>query len=56
MEETVATAEATLATVPRKGEKVFNKEKKIAEDISEEGDFNFRNMIVRSYPRLKKKN
>jgi hypothetical protein len=44
-EETVATVEATLATVPRKGEKVFNKEKKITKDISEEGDFNFRNMI-----------
>jgi hypothetical protein len=44
-EETVATAEATLATVPGKGEKVFNKEKKITEDISEEGNFNFRNMI-----------
>jgi hypothetical protein len=36
-EETVATAEETLATVPGKGEKVFNKEKKITEDISEEG-------------------
>jgi hypothetical protein len=44
-EETIATTEATLAIVPRKREKVFNKEKKITKDISEEGDFNFRNMI-----------
>jgi hypothetical protein len=42
-EETVATAEETLATVPGKGEKLFNKEKKITEDILE--DFNFQNMI-----------
>jgi hypothetical protein len=41
MEETVATTEETLAPVLGKGEKVFNKEKKITEDISEEGDFNF---------------
>jgi hypothetical protein len=33
-EETVSTAEETLATMPGKGDKVFNKEKKITEDIS----------------------
>jgi hypothetical protein len=42
-EETVATAEEALATVPGKGEKVFNKEKRIIKDILE--DFNFQNMI-----------
>jgi hypothetical protein len=53
-EETVATAEATLATVPRKGEKVLNEEKKITEDISEEGDFNFRNMIGQELSKAEK--
>ena len=42
-EETVATAEEALATVPGKGEKVFNKENRIIKDILE--DFNFQNMI-----------
>jgi hypothetical protein len=45
MEETAAAAEETLATVPGNGEKVPRKEKKIAEDISEERDFNFQNII-----------
>jgi hypothetical protein len=53
-EETVATAEATLATVPGKGEKMFNKEKKIAEGISGEGDFNFRNMTVQELSKAEK--
>jgi hypothetical protein len=53
-EETVATAEETLATVPRKGEKVFNKEKKITKDISEEGDFNFQNMIGQELSKTEK--
>jgi hypothetical protein len=53
-EETVATAEATLATMPGKGEKVFNKEKKITEDISEEGDFKFRNMIGQELSKAEK--
>jgi hypothetical protein len=53
-EETVATAEANLATVPGKGEKMFNKEKKITEDISEEGDFNFRNMIGQELSKTEK--
>jgi hypothetical protein len=53
-EETVAIAEETLAPVPGKGEKVFNKEKKITEDISEEGDFNFQNMIGQELSKTKK--
>jgi hypothetical protein len=53
-EETVATAEATLATVPGKGEKMFNKEKKIAEGISGEGDFNFRNMTGQELSKAEK--
>jgi hypothetical protein len=53
-EETVATAEATLATVPGKGKKVFNKEKKITEDILEEGDFDFRNMIGQELSKAEK--
>jgi hypothetical protein len=51
-EETVATAEETLATVLGKGEKVFNKEKKITEDISE--DFNFQNMIGQELSKFEK--
>jgi hypothetical protein len=51
-EETVATAEETLATVPGKGEMVFNKEKKITEDILE--DFNFQNMIGRELSKAEK--
>jgi hypothetical protein len=54
MEENVATAEETLATVPGKGEKVFNKEKKITEDISEGGDFNFQNMIGQELSKAEK--
>jgi hypothetical protein len=53
-EETVATAEETLAPVPGKGEKVFNKQKKITEDISEEGDFNFQNMIGQELSKTEK--
>jgi hypothetical protein len=53
-EETVATAEATVATVLGKGKKVFNKEKKITENISEEGDFNFRNMIGQELSKAEK--
>jgi hypothetical protein len=52
--ETVATAEETLATVPGKGEKMFNKEKKITEDISDEGDFNFQNMIGQELSKTEK--
>jgi hypothetical protein len=53
-EETIATVEETLATVPGKGEKVFNKEKKITEDISEGGDFNFQNMIGQELSKAEK--
>jgi hypothetical protein len=54
-EETIATTKetiATVATVPGKGEKVFNKEKKIIEDISE--DFNFQNMIGQELSKAEK--
>jgi hypothetical protein len=54
MEETIATTEETLATVPGKGEKVFIKKKKITEDISEEGDFNFQNMIGQELSKTEK--
>jgi hypothetical protein len=43
-----------MATVPGKGEKVFNKEKKITKDISEEGDFNFQNMIGQELSKIEK--
>jgi hypothetical protein len=33
---------------------MFNKEKKITEDISEEGDFNFQNMIGQELSKTKK--
>jgi uncharacterized protein YjaG (DUF416 family) len=50
--ETVATVEETLAKVAGKGKKVFNKEKKITEDISE--DFNFQNMIGQELSKAEK--
>jgi DNA-binding ferritin-like protein len=53
--DTIATAEETLATVPGKEEKMFNKEKKITEDISEEGDFNFLNMIGQELSKTEKR-
>jgi hypothetical protein len=46
-EETAATAEETLATVPGKG-------KEIAEDTSEEKDFNFQNIIGQKLSKAKK--
>jgi hypothetical protein len=46
-EEAAATAEETLATVPRKG-------KKITEDISEEKDFNFQNIIGQELSKAEK--
>jgi hypothetical protein len=46
--EAAAAAEETLATVPGKG-------KEIAEDISEEKDFYFQNILVKSYLRLRKR-
>jgi hypothetical protein len=46
-EEVAAAAEETLATVPRK-------EKKIAEDTSEEKDFNFQNIIGQKLSKAEK--
>jgi hypothetical protein len=46
-EEAVAAAEETLATVPGKG-------KKIAEDTSEEKDFNFQNIIGQELSKTEK--
>jgi hypothetical protein len=46
-EEAVVAAEETLATVPRKG-------KKIAEDISDEKDFNFQNIIGQKLSKAEK--
>jgi hypothetical protein len=46
-EETVAAAEEVLATVPEK-------EKEIAEDISEERDFNFQNIIGQELSKAEK--
>jgi hypothetical protein len=46
-EEAIAAAEETLATVPRKG-------KEIAEDISEEKDFNFQNIISQELSKAEK--
>jgi hypothetical protein len=46
-EEAAATAEETLATVPGKG-------KEIAEDISEEKDFNFQNIIGQELSKTEK--
>jgi hypothetical protein len=43
-EETAAVAEETPAAVPEKREKVPGKEKELAEDASEENNFNFQNI------------
>jgi hypothetical protein len=53
-EEAIVAAKETLATVPGKGEKVSGKEKKIAEDIMEERDFNFQNIIGQELSKAKK--
>jgi hypothetical protein len=47
VEEAVAAVEETLATVPRKGNE-------IAEDISEEKDFNFQNIIGQELSKAEK--
>jgi hypothetical protein len=44
-EETAAAAEETSAAVPKKREKMPGKEKELAEDASEERNFNFLNII-----------
>src|SRR5699024_662313 len=44
-EETAAAAEDTPTAVPEKREKMPGKEKEPVEDASEEGNFNFQNII-----------
>jgi hypothetical protein len=47
-EKTAASAEEVLATVPEKG-------KKVAEDISEDEEFNFQNIIGQKLSKAEKK-
>jgi hypothetical protein len=53
-EETTAAAEETPAVVPEKREEMPGKEKEIAEDASEEGDFNFQNIIGQELSKAEK--
>jgi hypothetical protein len=53
-EETTAAAEETPAAVPEEGEKMPGKEKEIAEDASEEEDFNFQNIIGQELSKAEK--
>jgi hypothetical protein len=53
-EETAAAAEETPAAVPEEGEKMPGKEKEIAEDASEEEDFNFQNIIGQELSKAEK--
>jgi hypothetical protein len=53
-EETTAAAEETPTAVPEKREKMPGKEKEITEDASEEGDFNFQNIIGQELSKAKK--
>jgi hypothetical protein len=53
-EETTAAAEETPAIVPEEGEKMPGKEKEIAEDASEEEDFNFQNIIGQELSKTEK--
>jgi hypothetical protein len=54
-EETATAAEETPVVVPEKREKMPGKEKEPAEDASEEGNFNFQNIIGQELSKLKKK-
>jgi hypothetical protein len=54
-EQTAATAEETPAAVPEKRGRTPRKEKELAEDASEERNFNFQNIIGQEFLRLKKK-
>jgi len=53
-EETAAAAKETLATVPEKREKMPGKEKELAEDASEERNFNFQNIIGQELSKAEK--
>jgi hypothetical protein len=53
-EETAAAAEETLAAVPEKREKMPGKEKELAEDASEERNFNFQNIIGQELSKAEK--
>jgi hypothetical protein len=53
-EETAAAAEETPATVPEKREKMPGKEKEPTEDASEEGNFNFQNIIGQELSKAEK--
>jgi hypothetical protein len=53
-EETAAAAEETPAAVPEEREKMTGKEKEIAEDASEEEDFNFQNIIGQELSKAEK--
>jgi hypothetical protein len=53
-EETAAATEETMTTVPEEREKMPGKEKEIAEDASEEEDFNFQNIIGQKLSKAEK--
>jgi hypothetical protein len=53
-EETAAAAEETPTAVPEEREKMPGKEEEIAEDASEEEDFNFQNIIGQELSKAKK--
>jgi hypothetical protein len=53
-EETAAAAEEILAAVPEKREKMPRKEKELAEDASEEKNFNFQNIIRQELSKAEK--
>jgi hypothetical protein len=53
-EETTAAAEETPVAVPEKREKMHRKEKEPAEDASEEGNFNFQNIIGQELSKAEK--
>jgi hypothetical protein len=53
-EETIAAAEETPTTVPEKREKMPGKEKELAEDASEERNFNFQNIIGQELSKAEK--
>jgi hypothetical protein len=53
-EETAAAAEETPTAVPEKREKMPGKEKEPAEDSSEEGNFNFQNIIGQELSKAEK--
>jgi hypothetical protein len=54
-EETAAVPKETPTAVPEKREKMPGKEKKPAEDASEEGNFNFQNIIGQELSKAEKR-